>query len=412
MIRASLLFAFLFTGCAGSSPDALRLATTKALVPARPATVGMHSGLSRTLDALIESALADSAASGAVVAVGRHGRLVHHHAYGTVAYAHLVADPARVTPSTRFDLASLTKVVATTTAAMLLEEEGQLYLDARIADLLPGFDDPAKAAITVRMLLEHRGGLEPFARLYEDLRGRDAYLAAINSRPLRHEPGTVTLYSDWDLILLQLVIERIANQSLDAFVQARIFAPLGMTRTGFRPAVSGVPRRAIIATEVDAQGRTGLIHGEVHDPNAWALGGVAGHAGLFSTAHDLAVFAQLMLNGGTYNGIRLLRPATVARWTAVQDAASSRALGWDTPSGVSSSGRYFGPRAFGHTGYTGTSLWIDPDRGLFVVLLTNRVHPTSANRKHIALRRALADAVQAAILDAPRIDWEARRSGL
>ena len=295
---------------------------------------------------------------------------------------------------------------------MLLEEGGQLDLDARIADLLPGFDDPAKAAITVRMLLEHRGGLEPFARLYEDLRGRDAYLAAINRRPLRHEPGTVTLYSDWDLVLLQLVIERVTGQPLDAFVQARIFAPLGMTRTGFRPAASGVPRPAIIATEVDAQGRTGLIHGEVHDPNAWALGGGAGHAGLFSTAHDLAVFAQLMRNGGTYNGIRLLRPATVARWSAVQGAASSRALGWDTPSRASSSGRYFGPRAFGHTGYTGTSLWIDPDRGLFVVLLTNRVHPTSANRKHIGLRRAVSDAVQAAILDAPRIDWEARRSGL
>jgi CubicO group peptidase (beta-lactamase class C family) len=153
----------------------------------------------------------------------------------------------------------------------------------------------------------------------------------------------------------------------------------------------------------------GLIHGEVHDPNAWAIGGVAGHAGLFSSVYDLAIFAQMMLNGGFYDGVRILRPQTIARWTAPQVPASSRALGWDTPSDQSSAGRFFGPRSFGHTGYTGTSMWVDPDRGLFVILLTNRVNPTSENMKHVPLRRAVADAVQAAIMDAPLIDWEARR---
>jgi CubicO group peptidase (beta-lactamase class C family) len=177
-----------------------------------------------------------------------------------------------------------------------------------------------------------------------------------------------------------------------------------MRDTRFRPEPSLRPR--VAATEFDPA--RGHIWGEVHDPNAWALGGVAGHAGLFGSARDLAVFAQMLLNGGEYGGVRILRPETVARWTTPGFVRSSRALGWDTPSRNSSAGRYFGPRSFGHTGYTGTSIWIDPERGLFVILLTNRVNPTSENQKHVALRRAVADAVQSAILDAPLIDWEAR----
>jgi CubicO group peptidase (beta-lactamase class C family) len=178
-----------------------------------------------------------------------------------------------------------------------------------------------------------------------------------------------------------------------------------MRDTRFRPDPSLHAR--IAATEFDSA--RGHIWGEVHDPNAWALGGVAGHAGLFSSARDLAVFAQLLLNGGEYGGVRILRPETVARWTTPGFVRSSRALGWDTPSRNSSAGRFFGPRSFGHTGYTGTSIWIDPERGLFVILLTNRVNPSGENQKHVALRRAVADAVQSAVVDAPLIDWEARR---
>ena len=165
----------------------------------------------------------------------------------------------------------------------------------------------------------------------------------------------------------------------------------------------------IAPTEVDNEYRHRHLRGIVHDPNACALGGVAGHAGLFSSARDLAVFAQMLLNYGEYNGVRLLRSEEVAVWTARQRPGSSRALGWDTPSGASSSGHYADPRTFGHTGYTGTSIWIDPERGLFIVLLTNRVNPTSRNTRHEALRRAIADAVEAAVLDAPLIDWQARR---
>lgn len=382
--------------------SAPRMQAVTVLAPASPREAGLDAGLTARLDSIAQAAIADSAAPAIAIAVGRHGRLVHLRGYGAVDWA---PGSAEVTDSTLFDLASVTKVVATTTAAMILEEEGRLDLDRTVASYLPELTDSAKQAITVRMLLTHRGGLEAFAPLYRTHRGREQYLEQINARPLRHPPGTQTVYSDWDLILLQLVIERITGQELDAFVRDRVFAPLGMRETGFRPAV---PRGRMAATERDTS-RGGLIWGEVHDPNAWAMGGVAGHAGLFGSARDLAVFAQMLLNGGDYGTVRILRPQTIARWTAPQVAGSSRALGWDTPSDESSAGQFFSTRSFGHTGYTGTSVWVDPERSLFVILLTTRVNPTSQNQKQAPLRRAVADAVQGAILDAPLVDWEARR---
>ena len=384
-------------------PAPVALAAVPALVTSSPAEVGMSETLSATLDSLAAAAIADRAAPAVAIAVGRHGRLVHLRGYGAVDWA--PGAPA-VTESTIFDLASVTKVVATTTAAMILEEEGRIDLNQRVAWYVPEITDLPKQTITVRQVLTHRGGFEAFAPLYRTIRGKDAYLREIDARPLKSAPGTETVYSDWDLILAQAVVERVTGRPLDAFVRERVFLPLGMLDTGFRPDPSLRPR--IAATEVDTA-RGGLIWGEVHDPNAWAMGGVAGHAGLFGSARDLAVFAQMLLNGGEYAGQRIVRPQTVARWTAPQGAGSSRAIGWDTPSGQSSAGRFFSPRSFGHTGYTGTSLWIDPERGLFVVLLTNRVNPTSANNKHTALRRAVADAVQQAILDAPAVEWEGRR---
>jgi CubicO group peptidase (beta-lactamase class C family) len=168
----------------------------------------------------------------------------------------------------------------------------------------------------------------------------------------------------------------------------------------------------IAPTEVDTAAgglMRGHVHGKVHDENAYAMGGVSGHAGLFSTAKDLSIFAQMLLNGGSYNGVRIVKPETLARWTVPQSRESSRALGWDTPSRGSSSGSYFSPRSFGHTGFTGTSIWLDPERGLFVILLTNRVDPTRDNQKQGPLRRAVADAAQKAIVDAPLIDWEKQR---
>jgi CubicO group peptidase (beta-lactamase class C family) len=393
------------TGARATRAPAPRLAAVDALVPAPPIAVGLDPELPARLDSIVRAGLEQGAAPGAALAVGRFGRLVHLKGYGAIDYA---ASAPTADPTTIYDLASLTKVVATTTAAMILEEEGKLDLSRTVQSYLPEFDAPDKAAITVRMLLTHRGGLEAFAPLWRQAKGRAEYLTQINARPLKGAPGSLVVYSDWDFVLMGMIIERIAGTTLDAFTAARVFGPLGMSSTRFTPDTtdSSLMRR-VVYTALDTL--RGQLHGSVHDPNAWALGGVAGHAGLFGSARDLAVYAQMLLNGGTYAGTRILKPSTVARWTTSQDPASSRALGWDTPSAVSSAGRYFSPRSFGHTGYTGTSMWVDPERGLFVVLLTNRVNSRGEATRHVQLRRDVTDAVQSSIRDAPLVDWEARR---
>lgn len=389
------------------------------LTPAPPLRVGMTATLPATLDSIIEAALEQGAAPGAAVAVGRYGRLVHIGAYGRI--DDQAGTPA-VTDSTLFDLASLTKVIGTTTAAMILEEEGRLDLDRPIHDYLPELDAPDKADITVRQILTHSGGFIAGAPLWRDAHDQAGFLHIMNERTLAYTPGDSSIYSDWDLILTGMIVERLTGQRLDTFLEQRVWGPLGMRDTGFNPLArvplpDGIECTAawqpghpllwrIAATENDTVYRHFQIHGIVHDENACALAGVAGHAGLFSSARDLAIFAQMMLNGGEYNGIRILQPQTIARWTAPQNGFSSRALGWDTPAPGSSAGDFFSARAFGHTGFTGTSIWVDPARGLFVVLLTNRVNPTRANSLHVPLRRAVADAAQRAILDAPlRLRW-------
>ncbi|MGZ8467906.1 MAG: serine hydrolase domain-containing protein [Gemmatirosa sp.] len=390
---------------ASVTASSARLAGVDSLVVAPPQAVGLAPTLAARLDSLMRAALAEGAAPGDALAVGRYGRLVLLRGYGATDWP---AGAPRVDASTLYDLASLTKVLATTTAAMLLEEEGRLDLAQPVRAYLPEFDAPDKAAITVRMLLTHQGGLEAYAPLYRQHRGRAAYVAQINARPLRSVPGTRTVYSDWDMVLLQAVIERITGRTLDAFVAERVFRPLGMRDARYRPDTSDAAlRRRIAPTAIDTS-RGGLQWGVVHDGNAWAIGGVSGHAGLFASARDLAVFAQMLLNGGSYGGVRVLAPQTIARWTAPQGPGASRALGWDTPTPNSSAGRFLSPRSFGHTGFTGTSLWVDPERGVFVVLLLNRVHSRGmAATRHAELRREIADAVQQAIVDAPLVRWEA-----
>ncbi len=363
---------------------------------------GLNPELVVRLDSIVTAAIADGAAPGASIAIGRNGHRAYLRGYGRLDWD---SSTAMVNDSSIYDMASLTKVIATTTALMILEERGRLDINRTVSSYLPELNAPEKSVITVRQLLTHRGGFEAFAALWKTLRGRDQFLAAINSRPLANPPGTKTIYSDWDFILLGLVVERITGTTLDAFVQDSVFGPLGMTNTRFLPPADWKPR--IAWTEVDSA--RGHIHGDVHDPNAFAMGGVAGHAGLFSNARDLSVFAQMMLNGGEINGVHLLKPTTIARWTARQGPESSRALGWDTPSPNSSAGHYFSPRSFGHTGYTGTSIWVDPEKQLYVILFTNRVDPTSANQKQAPLRRAVADAVQQAVLGAPIVNWEAKQ---
>lgn len=382
-----------------SAPNAATSAAPM-LTRAKPSVVGMSKTLIPRLDSVIRAGIADHATPGATIAVARRGKLLLLKGYGHTDWA---AGAPATTDSTLYDMASLTKVVATTTAAMILEEEGKLNIENTVASYLPEYDVPDKRAITVRMLLTHASGIRSNHPLWKEAKGREQYFAGMVTWPLVREPGSAVEYTDWNMVLMQFIIERITGQTLDQFVQARVFGPLGMRDTQYNPVESLKPR--IAPTEIE-DFRGGQVWGVVHDETAWVLGGVSGNAGLFSSARDLAVFVQMLLNGGSYGGTQLIKPSTVARWTARQRPDASRALGWDTPSPQSSAGRFFSLRSFGHTGYTGTSIWADPEKELLVVLLTNRVNPTRDNQKIGPLRRAVADVVQQAVVDSPVRDWE------
>ena len=315
---------------------------------------------------------------------------------------------SKVVYSTIYDAASLTKPVVTTSLIAMLVEAGQIRLDAPVERYLPGWTAPSgraaspetenkhRAKVTIRHLLTHTSGLPAHQNYFETLRTRHDIVAKALSEPLIYEPATQSVYSDIGFILLGEIIERLTGAPLDHLAHERIFAPLGMVDTGFNPARPLLKR--IAPSENDAIFRKRLLHGEVHDENAWVMEGVAGHAGMFSTAGDLAVFCQMLLNGGIYAHQRLLRRQTVAEFTAPSPlTANARTLGWNVPTPNSSSGRHFSPNSFGHTGFTGTSIWIDPQRQLFVVLLTNRVNPTRDNEKIQQVRPALHDAVVEAL---------------
>ena len=360
-----------------------------------PEEAGLRTDSLQRIDAVLRSAIADGAFPGAAVAVGRADVLAKLDGYGY----HTYEGDRPVTPRSVFDLASLTKVVATTTAAMKLYEAGVLDLDAPVSRYLPAFGAGGKEAVTIRHLLTHTAGLPAFRPFHtEGVTTREGVLQAILSTPLEYEPGSKSVYSDWGMISLALVIEALTERPFDEYVRDEIFTPLGMHDTGFRRAGEADPDA--VPTERDALFRNRLIQGEVHDETAWILGGTAGHAGLFSTAADLARFAAMLATGGRLQGRPFLQEETIRLFTtAVAPDAHSRALGWDTksPEGYSSAGPRFGPRSFGHTGFTGTSIWIDPDEQLYVILLTNRVYPTRENRRISQVRPAVADAAYGAL---------------
>lgn len=400
--RLVIAVASIATTTAAQTPGPNVIASgASTLTRAKPPAVGMSNTLITRLDSVMKAGIADHATPGATVAIARRGKLIVLKGYGHTDWA---PGAPRATDSTLYDMASLTKVVATTTAAMILEEEGKLNIDRTVVSYLPEYNAPDKAAITVRMLLTHASGIKSNFPLWKEAKGREQYFAGMINFPLVRDPGSAVEYTDWNMVLMQFIIERITGQTLDQFVQARVFGPLGMRDTQYTPPESLKPRIAPTETE-DFRG--GQVWGVVHDETAWVLGGVSGNAGLFSSARDLAVFVQMLLNGGSYGGTQLLKPSTVARWTARQRPDASRALGWDTPSRNSSAGRFFSLRSFGHTGYTGTSIWADPEKELFAVLLTNRVNPTRDNQKIGPLRRAVADVVQQSVIDSPVRDWEA-----
>ena len=360
---------------------------------AAPEEAGFRSDGLEEVDRVLEGFLADKAYPGAVLAVGRDSALVRLKAFGRLSYDD---GASAVATDTLYDLASLTKVVATTTMAMILVDEDRLDIEKPVSAFLPRFRGGAKDRVTVRQLLTHSAGLAAVEPLYKELKGKAAYLDRIQREELAYEPDAKSVYSDLGEILLGEVLERVAGEPIDAFARRRILDPLGMTDTLFRPGPELLPR--IAPTENDPwRGR--VLRGEVHDENAFAMGGVSAHAGLFGTAPDLARFAQMLLNGGVYDHRRIVSRDAVERFTRRFDLpGSSRALGWDTPAPGSSTGSLLSPRSFGHTGFTGTSLWIDPERRMFVILLTNSVHPTRANEAVPKLvRAAVADAVVRAL---------------
>ncbi len=345
---------------------------------------------------ILDRGVDDRAFPGGVLAVGYRDRLAMHP-FGRLTYEK--SSPA-VTAETIYDVASLTKPIVTTTAIMMLAQERRIDINLPVSRYLPEWTQAAaadpnpswRAKATVRDLLLHISGLPAHRHFYKEVDGKSAVLKRVIAEPLVSEPGTHLEYSDLGFILLGEIVERLTGLDLDAVAKDWICEPLGLANTMYSPPKN--LRSRIAPTENDKDYREKQLQGEVDDANASAMGGVAGHAGLFSTAGDVAVFAQMMLNGGIYAHHRLLARETVEQFTArVAIGDSARALGWDVPVAPSSSGQFFSPHSYGHRGFTGTSLWIDPDRDLFVVLLTNRVYPSADNIKIRELNPRLHDAI-------------------
>ncbi len=346
--------------------------------------------------AALDRAVADRAFPGGVLAVGCRGEWTVH-AFGRQSYE---ANSPAIQPDTIYDAASLSKPVITTTLIAMLVAAGRLELGASIERYLPewaaGPNPEWRHQVTLRHLLTHTSGLPAHKPYFETARNKQEVLARIFTEALLREPGTQSAYSDLGFILVGEIVERMTGEPLETLARRWIFLPLGMSESMYNPPKN--LRSRIPPTENDATFRKRLVQGEVHDENAWVMGGVAGHAGLFTTAADLAAFCQMMLNGGIYAHQRLLRRSVIEQFTAPESlAGGTRALGWTVPTEGSASGRYFSARSYGHTGFTGTSIWIDPEKELFVVLLTNRIYPTRENEKIQKVRPALHDSVVEAL---------------
>jgi uncharacterized protein YbbC (DUF1343 family)/CubicO group peptidase (beta-lactamase class C family) len=362
--------------------------TSLPLTSAEPSEVGMSPAQLAHIDKIIDAEILKKQLPGAVVVVGRQGKIVWRRAYGNRAL-----EPARepMAVDTIFDLASLTKVVATATSMMILVERGLVRLGDPVANYIPAFAAMGKKGITVEQLLIHRSGLIADNEIKDYEEGAEKAFENIWRLAPLAEPGSKFIYSDVNYIVLAEIVRRVSGKPVDEFAEESIFRPLGMKETAYTPLKrlgEGVKTR-IAPTERRGGGgasatesQAGWMRGEVHDPRAYLLGGVAGHAGLFATADDLAIYCQMILNGGEYQGARILSPLGVSRMTEARAAAGGssdgvlRGLGWDISSPYSANrGDLFPVGSFGHTGFTGTSIWIDPSSETFVIFLSNRVHP-------------------------------------
>ncbi len=360
-------------------------------------TAGLSTDSLNKVDRIMNQAVYDSTFPGGVVTVLKDGVIAYQKPFGYYTYDKL----EKVEPSDIYDLASLTKVVATTTSIMKLVDEGRLDLDDRVGQYIPEYRQGAKQRVTIRHLLLHNSGLPPFRVYIDKLKTEKEIIEAVKNEPLTHKPGEKFVYSDLGFILLGEIIEQLTGMTLDRYVRKTFLYPLGMSSTFFNPRKVGrwISNR-VPPTEIDTVYRNQLIHAEVNDERAWYLNGVAGHAGLFSSGYDLAVYAQMLLQGGTYAGRRYLQNATVQSFTGRQSSQSDRGYGFDHKSkGFSTAGTLAGDATFGHTGFTGTSMWIDPEKDLAIIILTNRTYPHRSYGKNInSIRAKVADAVISSII--------------
>jgi uncharacterized protein YbbC (DUF1343 family) len=372
---------------------------------AAPESVGMDGQHLERIDALVADGLAEKKMPGCVVCIGRQGKIVLLKAYGN---RQIEPQLLPMTTDTVFDMASITKPVATATSIMLLVERGQLKLSDKVAALIPEFAAQEKGEITIGDLLLHKSGLIADNPLADYEHGPEEALRRIYALKLQTPPGNRFIYSDVNFILLGEIVRRVSGQNLHEFSQANIFKPLGMSETGFLP---GEALRAR-AAPTEKRGEV-WIQGQVHDPRAHKLGGIAGHAGLFATASDLAVYAQMMVDDGQYRGIRILSPRTVAVMTqGYRVPGGLRGLGWDKRTGYSiNRGELLSDSAFGHGGFTGTVLWIDPELELFVIFLSNRLHPDGKGLVN-PLAGRIGSVAAAAIRDLPPADQVPRGEAL
>lgn len=344
----------------------------------------------KVVDQVMNSAVTDSVFPGAVLLFGIDQEILYQKAFGNYTYD---KTSQTVNINTIFDLASVTKVIATTSAAMLLIDKGKLSLDDKVAEYLPEFVNNGKDNITVRNLLLHNSGLAAFKKYYDKFSKADEVINDIMNLKLENPPGDKYVYSDLGMITLQKVIEKISGKPLNKFLEDELFSKLEMNQTMYNP--SNDLKTECAPTELDDFWRMKLLQGEVHDERAYLLDGVAGHAGLFSTAGDLSIFVRMLLNNGEYEGEQIIDSVIIDNWTTKQSEQSDRALGWDTKTmeGYSSAGNFFSKNSFGHTGYTGTSVWVDKDTKLFVILLSNRVQPSRKNRKISKFRPVIHDVI-------------------
>jgi len=360
-----------------------------------PEEAGVEARLLDRVDSVVHAAIADSAFPAAQLVAVRGNAVIINRTYGQTIYT---PGAPPINTHNIFDIASMTKVFSTTAAVMKLFDEGVISLDDRAGSFIPALNEGGKGSITIEHLLSHRAGFPPFKSYFLSCTTPGQLLDSVYATDLVAAPGDSIVYSDFGFIILGKIVEAITGVGLDRYVDSVFFTPLGMSSTMYLPEEED--RARAVPTEFDSLYRGRLVSGVVHDENAYVLGGVSGHAGLFSTASDLSIFMQMMVNGGTYAGARYFRPSTVDLFTLRRDSSQKRGLGWDfvSLSGYTSAGAGFGIQSYGHLGFTGTSVWADPVKKIFVIFLTNRVYPTRNNSKIRNIRPAVHDAVMKSLV--------------